>query len=56
MMVTLAALTCGSTTQVNASPCSRAAIATATPKLPELDSTSRLPGGIYPSATPPATM
>ena len=56
MMATVAADALGSTTQVKRSPCRRATIATATPKLPELDSTRCAPGGSDPSARPPVTM
>jgi hypothetical protein len=42
----------GSTTQVNVSPYSRAAMASAIPKFPELLSTRWAPGGIEPSARP----
>ena len=49
-----AAVVLGSTTQVNLNPCSRAAMARAIPKFPELLSTRWAPRGIEPSARPPS--
>jgi hypothetical protein len=55
-IATFARVVFGSTTQVKRRPWMRAAIASAMPKLPELLSINRLPGGIDPSRRPASTM